>query len=56
MGIALHNRQGSVVGALSVATPSTRFRKVFDAGLVASLRETCRQLEIEIAANPADPG
>jgi IclR family acetate operon transcriptional repressor len=54
LGMALHNRNGHVVGALSVATPATRFRKVFDAGLVPALRETCRQLEIDIAANPAD--
>jgi DNA-binding IclR family transcriptional regulator len=54
LGMALHNRHGHVVGALSVATPATRFRKVFDAGLVPALRETCRQLEIDIAANPAD--
>ena len=55
LGMALHNRHGHVVGALSVATPATRFRKVFDAGLVPALRETCRQLEIDIAANPAEP-
>ncbi|KIS27495.1 IclR family transcriptional regulator [Arthrobacter sp. SPG23] len=55
LGIALHNRHGKVVGALSVATPATRFRRVFDAGLVPALRETCRQLEIDIAANPAEP-
>jgi len=55
LGIALHNRHGHVVGALSVATPATRFRRVFDAGLVGALRETCRQLEIDIAANPAEP-
>ena len=55
LGMALHNRHGTVVGALSVATPATRFRRVFDAGLVAALRETCRQLEIDIAANPAEP-
>ena len=55
LGMALHNRHGQVVGALSVATPATRFRGVFDAGLVPALRETCRQLEIDIAANPAEP-
>lgn len=55
LGMALHNRHGHVVGALSVATPATRFRRVFDAGLVPALRETCRQLEIDIAANPAEP-
>jgi DNA-binding IclR family transcriptional regulator len=55
LGMALRNRHGQVVGALSVATPATRFRKVFDAGLVTALRQTCRQLEIDIAANPAEP-
>jgi IclR family acetate operon transcriptional repressor len=55
LGMALHNRHGNVVGAISVATPATRFRAVFDGGLVAALRETCRQLEIDIAANPAEP-
>ncbi|MEV5050276.1 MULTISPECIES: IclR family transcriptional regulator [unclassified Arthrobacter] len=55
LGMAVHNRHGHVVGALSVATPATRFRRVFDAGLVPALRETCRQLEIDIVANPADP-
>ncbi|MDV8148140.1 IclR family transcriptional regulator [Arthrobacter sp. B10-11] len=55
LGMALHNRHGIVVGAISVATPATRFRRVFDAGLVRALRETCRQLEIDIAANPAEP-
>jgi IclR family acetate operon transcriptional repressor len=54
LGMALHNRAGHVVGALSVATPVTRFRSAFDAGLVPVMRETCRQLEIDIAANPAE--
>ncbi|MBT2597154.1 IclR family transcriptional regulator [Arthrobacter sp. ISL-72] len=54
LGMALHNRNGHVVGALSVATPVTRFRQAFDAGMVPAMRETCRQLEIDIAANPAD--
>jgi DNA-binding IclR family transcriptional regulator len=55
LGIALHNKRGQAMGALSVAMPAIRFRGHFDAGLVAALRETCRQLEIEIAANPAEP-
>ncbi|HYH76861.1 MAG TPA: IclR family transcriptional regulator [Arthrobacter sp.] len=54
LGMALHNRHRQVVGALTVATPATRFRAVFDGGLVAALRETTRQLEIDIAANPAE--
>jgi DNA-binding IclR family transcriptional regulator len=53
--MALHNRKGDVVGAISVATPVARFRKLFDAGLVGVMLETRRQLEIDIAANPAEP-
>jgi IclR family transcriptional regulator, acetate operon repressor len=56
LGMALHNRKGEVVGALSVATPVARFRRLFDAGLVGVMLETRRQLEIDIAANPATPG
>jgi len=33
LGMALHNGRGEVVGALSVATPTGRFRRLFDAGL-----------------------
>ena len=53
-GMALHNGKGMVVGALSVATPVARFRKLFDAGLVGVMMETRRQLELDIAANPVD--
>ncbi|HEV7168299.1 MAG TPA: IclR family transcriptional regulator [Micrococcaceae bacterium] len=53
VGVALHNRHGQVVGALSVATPATRFRRVFDAGLVAALKASRRDLETDIANNPA---
>ncbi|WP_104110640.1 MULTISPECIES: IclR family transcriptional regulator [unclassified Arthrobacter] len=53
LGMALHNGAGDVVGALSVATPVARFRPLFDAGLVQSLSEMRRQLEVDIAANPA---
>jgi IclR family transcriptional regulator, acetate operon repressor len=56
LGMALHNGKGEVVGAITVATPVTRFRTVFDAGLVRAMLETRRQLEIDIAANPAEPG
>ncbi|HEY8700699.1 MAG TPA: IclR family transcriptional regulator [Arthrobacter sp.] len=53
LGMALHNGRGEVVGALSVATPTGRFRRLFDAGLVGVMLEARRQLEIDIAANPA---
>ena len=55
LGMALHNGKGEVVGAISVAIPATRFRAVFDAGLVPAMLEMRRQLEIDIAANPAEP-
>lgn len=51
-GIAIHNGRSEVVGAISVATPTSRFRRLFDAGLVPLMMETRRQLEIDIAANP----
>ncbi|MBT2533818.1 IclR family transcriptional regulator [Arthrobacter sp. ISL-48] len=54
LGMALRNRRGEVIGALSVATPTGRFRGLFDAGLVGVMLETRRQLEIDIAANPAE--
>lgn len=53
LGMALHNDNGEVVGALSVATPVARFRPLFDQGLVQIMTETRRRLEIDIAANPA---
>lgn len=55
LGMALHNWKGEVVGAISVATPVARFRRLFDSGLVGVMLETRRQLEIDIAANPAEP-
>ncbi|PYI38729.1 IclR family transcriptional regulator [Arthrobacter psychrolactophilus] len=54
LGMSLHNWRGEVIGALSVATPLARFRPLFDAGLVQAIGETRRQLEVDIAANPAD--
>lgn len=54
VGMALHNPAGTVVGAISVAIPAARFRRVFDGGLVPVMRETVRQIEIDIATNPTD--
>lgn len=51
--MTLHNGKGEVIGALSVATPVARFRPLFDRGLVPIMTETRRQLEIDIAENPA---
>lgn len=55
LGMALHNGNGQVVAAFSVATPAARFRPLFDSGLVQIMAETKHQLEIDIAANPAEP-
>lgn len=52
LGMALHNRVGEAVGAISVATPVARFRPLFDAGLVQRLAESRRQVELDIAAHP----
>ena len=54
LGVALHNGSGQAIGALSVATPAARFRRLFDEGLVPLALETRRQLELEIAAHPVD--
>ncbi|ALV45255.1 IclR family transcriptional regulator [Arthrobacter alpinus] len=54
LGMALHNGAGDVIGAISVATPIARFRPLFDAGLVQHLSAARRQLELDIAANPAN--
>lgn len=55
LGVALHNSTGSVVGAVSVATPSSRFRALFDGGLVKAVMAARRSIEADIAANPANP-
>lgn len=55
LGMALHNGKGEVVGALSVATPVSRFRPLFDQGLTRTMSVTKTQLEVDIAANPAEP-
>lgn len=54
LGVALHSGTGQVIGALSVATPAARFRRLFDEGLVPVALETRRQLELDIVAHPVD--
>ncbi|MCG2621195.1 IclR family transcriptional regulator [Arthrobacter sp. I2-34] len=49
LGLALHNGAGRVLGAISVATPATRFRKVFDAGLVPEVLRAKAELEVDLA-------
>ena len=54
LGVALHNGVCQAIGALSVATPASRFRRLFDEGLVPLVLETQRQLELEIAEHPIE--
>jgi DNA-binding IclR family transcriptional regulator len=51
IGIAVHNAAGECVGALTVAIPSGRFRRLYDDGLVQTLMSTVRQLELDITAH-----
>ncbi|MFD1210892.1 IclR family transcriptional regulator [Arthrobacter sp. GCM10027362] len=49
LGVAIRNGAGRVLGALSVATPATRFRKVYDAGLVGEVFRARTELEMDLA-------
>ena len=49
LGVAVHGADGRAVGAITVATPTVRFRAVFDRGLVARVMEVRNQLEADIA-------
>jgi len=55
VGMALHNGAGSVVGAISVAVPTSRFAAMFDGGLVKAVMATRRGIEADIAASPHAP-
>lgn len=50
LGMALHDRDQRVIGAISVAIPSQRFRRVFDSGLVAAARQAQHGIEADISA------
>lgn len=51
LGVAVHDGAGKCVGALSVATPVGRFRRLFDDGLASAVMTTVRQLELDISAH-----
>ena len=50
LGAAIHDAAGLVVGAISVAIPTTRFRKQFDAGLVQEVFKTRQALEADLGS------
>jgi IclR family transcriptional regulator, acetate operon repressor len=49
LGAAIRNGAGRVLGAVSVATPAMRFRKVFDAGLLPEVFRAKVELEMDLA-------
>jgi IclR family acetate operon transcriptional repressor len=49
LGVAIRNGEGRILGAVSVATPATRFRKVYDAGLVGAVFRAKAELERDLA-------
>ncbi|MGX5717518.1 IclR family transcriptional regulator [Arthrobacter sp. MAHUQ-56] len=51
LGMAIHNQKGKVLAAIGIASPAIRFDQLFDRGLVASMKEQCRELELDIAAS-----
>lgn len=50
LGIAVRGGDGRVAGAISVAVPAVRFRKVFEQGLLARSMDAVRRLEQDLAA------
>ncbi|MGO4203755.1 IclR family transcriptional regulator [Rhodococcus sp. TAF43] len=48
-GLALRNGRGQAIAALTAAVPTARYRQHVDGRLVAQLRSTVRDIEVEIA-------
>ncbi len=48
-GVAVRNRKGSAVGAITVAVPITRFRHHARGPLVAQMKNAVRALEVDVA-------
>ncbi len=47
--MAVRNRKGSAVGAITVAVPITRFRHHARGPLVAQMKNAVRALEVDVA-------
>ena len=48
-GVAVHDKAGTAVAALTVAVPTTRYRAHARGPLVAQLKNTVRELEVDLA-------
>lgn len=48
-GVAVHDKAGTAVAALTVAVPMTRYRAHSRGPLVAQLKNTVRELEVDLA-------
>jgi DNA-binding IclR family transcriptional regulator len=48
-GVAVHDKAGTAIAALTVAVPMTRYRAHSRGPLVAQLKNTVRELEIDLA-------
>jgi DNA-binding IclR family transcriptional regulator len=48
-GVAVHNRGGRAIGAISVSVPTTRFRRHTQGELVPQIKRAVREIEVEVA-------
>ena len=48
-GVAIHNRAGRAIGAITVAVPVTRFRRHARGDLVPLIKRAVREIEIDVA-------
>ena len=49
VGVAIHNRAGRAIGAITVAVPTTRFRRHIRGELVPQIKRAVREIEIDVA-------
>jgi DNA-binding IclR family transcriptional regulator len=48
-GVAVRNRAGRAIGALSVSVPITRFHQHSRGPLVSQMKNAVRELEVDVA-------
>jgi DNA-binding IclR family transcriptional regulator len=48
-GVAVRNRWGRAIGAISVSVPITRYQQHSRGPLVAQLKNAVRELEVDVA-------
>jgi len=47
-GVAIHNRGHQAIGAITVAVPANRFQRHTQGPLVAQIRKTVREIEVDV--------